>query len=70
MKNLTELKIGDIVEHENGDEDTPDYVYGYIVGKIDDCDTYYVRWFDGHPETNHDIEYLRKVEKLDDISGR
>lgn len=67
MKNLTELKIGDIVEH---DADNSDYVYGYIVGKIDDCDTYYVRWFDGHPETNHEIAYLKKVEKLDDISVR
>jgi|LakMenEpi03Aug12_release.lakeMendotaPanAssembly.Ray.scaffolds.fasta_scaffold5366339_2 hypothetical protein len=68
MESLTRLKIGDIVEHDDSDE-YKHYVYGYVVGMTGDHSSYSIRWFDGHPDTNHDVFLLKKVEKLDDITG-
>jgi hypothetical protein len=68
MESLKQLKIGDIVEHNDNDEGDH-YVYGYVVGMTSDHSSYSIKWFDGHPDTNHDIFLLKKVEKLDDITG-
>jgi hypothetical protein len=68
MESLTQLKIGDIVEHDDGDEHNL-YVYGFVVSITSDYFSYAIRWFDGHPDTNHDIYALKKVEKLDDITS-
>ena len=67
MESLTQLKIGDIVEHNDSDESNH-YVYGYVVGMNSDYSSYVIRWFDGHPDTNHEIFLLKKVETLDDIT--
>jgi hypothetical protein len=70
MESLTGLEIGDIVEHDDGSESSEYlYVYGYVVSITSDYSSYAIRWFDGHPDTNHDIYALKKVEKLDDITG-